>query len=267
MQYPNWWKGEEAARDEGRRYYGKLANKKFVFLAALVLLWTTVVRVGEASNPGPRAVCDNYALTGHGAARYPKPLRPGFRNVRCSGFEGGVEAEAPMDDLFQLKVATVNATAWTSAWRYLERTEAQVVLVQETKVLGADVPKESAKAMRRGWQTIWTGAKEGKKGRPSGGAVICVKQPVCLSAPPRGPSEVVAARVVAGMIQAPGCRPTMVYAGYLKDGIGAKAENLQYLASMGAHKQLQPQGTQAIFGADFHFWAEAIGGNGFPCRH
>ena len=86
-----------------------------MFVAALVLLWIAVVRVGEASNPGPRAVCDNYSLTGHGVARYRKLLRLGFRNVRCSGFEGGVEAEFPMDDLFQLKVATVNAIAWTSA--------------------------------------------------------------------------------------------------------------------------------------------------------
>ncbi len=195
---------------------------------------------------------------------YPRPLRPGFRDVRCSGFERSVHGEAPLDDLFQLEVETLNATAWRSAVRRLERTSAQVVLVQETRVLARDVPRLSAQAQRRGWQTLWSPAIPGKRGKASGGVAICAKMPVSLAAPPRGPSDVVKGRVVAGMVEAPGCRPTVVYSGYLRDGVGANAENLGYLAKVGAHCKLQPDGVQAIVGADFNMNPQALDDTDFP---
>ncbi len=158
----------------------------------------------------------------------------------------------------------MNATGWRSALRRLERTSAQVVMVQETKVLARDVPRLSAQAARRGWQTIWSPALPGKGGKARGGVAICAKSPVALSRPPRGPSDVIRGRVAAAMIEAPGCRPTVCYCGYLKDGVGANAENLSYLANVGAHWGLQPEGVQKILGADFNFSPQLLAETGFP---
>ncbi len=229
---------------------------------AMAMLWAVVFRYGEARHPGPPP--PKTASAGCGAAVYPKPLRPGFRDVRCSGYEGGVPGEAPRLDRFQLEVETVNATAWRSALRRMERTTARVVLVQETKVREKDIARFSAQALRRGWQTIWTPAIRGKKGKASGGAVICARMPVTLSQPPRGPSEVVLGRVVAAMMEAPGCRPTVLYCGYLKDGIGADGENLSHLARTGAHRNMQPEGIQMLMGADFNFTPQALEATDFP---
>ncbi len=192
------------------------------------------------------------ASAGVGAAVYPKPLRPGFRNVRCSGFEGGVPGEGPAPEQFQLEIETMNGTAWSSAVRRLERTTAHIVLVQETTLTAKDVPRISVQAKRRGWQTVWVAAGVGKRGMPSGGVVICARAPVELSDPPRGPKEVVAGKVVAAMAEAPGCRPMLIYCGYLKDGVGANEENLGILARIGAHRGLQPEGMQIMVGADFN---------------
>ncbi len=228
------------------------------------LFWAGVTRYGEARHPGP--ALGGAASTGTGTVVYPRPLRPGFRDVRCSGFGQGVPGEAPLEDKFQLEIETVNATAWRSAVRRLERSSAQVVLVQETRVLRRDVPKMSAQARRRGWQTLWTPAVPGKRGKASGGVAICARLPVALSAPPRGPVEVVQGRAVAGMIEAPGCRPTVVYSAYLRDGVGANEENLGYLARIGAHSGLQPEGVQKLVGADFNLSPQALDETDFPAR-
>ncbi len=231
-------------------------------LAAIASVWNLVTRVGEARNPGPRA--EARAVVGQGAVKYRKPLVPGFRDVRCCGFEGGVPGEAPRDEAYQLRIVTVNATTWKAATRFLERTSADVVLVQESRVMAKHVPRHSAAALRRGWQTLWTPAQKGPKGHPSGGAVVCARAPVALSRPPRGPSEVVPGRVVAGMIEPPACRPTVVYAGYLKDGVGANEENLRYLANIGAHCGIQPRGMQVVVGCDFNFTPQTLVETGFP---
>ncbi len=228
------------------------------------LFWAGVTRYGEARHPGPAA--GNPKASGSGAVLYPRPLRPGFRDVRCSGFGRSVPGEQPLENLFQLEVETVNATAWRSAVRRIERSSAQVVLVQETRALARDIPKLSAQARRRGWQTLWSPALPGKRGKASGGVAICAKLPVALSGPPRGPSEVVQGRVVAGMIEAPGCRPTVVYCGYFKDGVGANEENLGYLARVGAHCGLQPEGVQKLVGADFNMTTEVLEETGFPAK-
>ncbi len=158
----------------------------------------------------------------------------------------------------------MNATSWKSARRRLERTTAHIVLIQETKVLERDVAKFSAIAHRMGWQTIWSPANVGKKGKPSGGVAVCARQPVNLSNPPRGPTDVVRGRVVAAMAEAPGCRPAVVYCGYLRDGVGANEENLSYLARIGAHRSLQPDGVQVIVGADFNLTSAVLEETGFP---
>ncbi len=232
--------------------------------AVATLFWAGVTRYGEARHPGPAA--GNPRMAGSGTVLYPRPLRPGFRDIRCSGFGRSAPGEQPLDDLFQLEVESVNATAWRSAVRRIERSPAQVLLVQETKVLARDIPKMSAQARRRGWQTLWSPAIPGKRGKASGGVAICAKLPVALSGPPRGPSEVVQGRVVAGMIEAPGCRPTVVYSGYFKDGVGANEENLGYLARVGAHCGLQPEGVQKLVGADFNMTPDVLEETGFPSK-
>ncbi len=253
--------GRAAGNRRGRPRSRFLCGNTLHRAVALACIWKEVARIGEARHPGPQSL--PHAKAGSGAVCYPRPLRPGFRDVRCSGYDGGVPGEPPMRDKYQLSVITVNATSWKAAVRFLERTRADVVLVQETRVMNKDIARHSARAFRRGWQTLWTPAVKGPKGFPSGGAAICARAPVALSRPTCGPSEVIPGRVVAGMIEPPACRPTMAYAGYLRDGVGADTENLGYLASIGAHKRMQQQGVQAIIGCDFNFPPETLAETGF----
>jgi hypothetical protein len=160
----------------GRGRTGCAFGRLLIACSAATLFWTGVTRYGEARHPGP---APNAATsTGAGTVVYPRPLRPGFRDVRCSGFGRAVPGEAPLEGKFQLEIETVNATAWRSAVRRLERSSAQVVLVQETRVLRRDVPRFSAQARRKGWQTLWSPAVPGKRGKASGGVAICARLPV-----------------------------------------------------------------------------------------
>ncbi len=144
--------------------------------AILAGFWVVVTRIGEALNPGPNVM--NKCMVGTGAAIYPKPLRPGFRDIRCSGFSGGVPGEAPKEDIYRLRIVTVNVTSWRSAVKYLERTRADVVLIQETRITADQVDRCSAQMARRGWQTLWTPALRGPKSMPNAGG-WCVLEPLC----------------------------------------------------------------------------------------
>ena len=82
-------------------------------------------------------------------------------------------------------------------------TDAHVVLIQEHKLLEADIPAASAWADRQGWSAVWQPAEPGRRGGASVGVAILARRGVGLRelAVDTGFSS----RFVAGIIEAPGC--------------------------------------------------------------
>ena len=53
---------------------------------------------------------------------------------------------------------TANVTGWGSLIPHLEATQADVVCIQEHKVLESDIPKCREALYRKGWRSIWAPA-------------------------------------------------------------------------------------------------------------
>ncbi len=224
-----------------------------------------LVRIGEATNPGP-----------HDRPQQPEGLLPlEFGSRHQDGFwegilpgdvqrdQGNMEVHAAAADRYQLAVETCNGTSWGSIARYLARTSADLILIQEHHLSPQRTAAASSWAARRGWQTIWAPAEAGDGEGWRAGVCICAREPVSLSVPRSAGTMVHGSRAVAALAEAPGYRPITVYSAYLHDGDGLSGRNLGILADIGRH--IVRQGAQAPFivGADFQVEPRAIAAAGW----
>ncbi len=199
--------------------------------------------------------------------RYADPNKEGFWGAMMPGgrTEGAVRRGAETGtggvDEFQMVIDVCNGTAWGTVAKYLTRTRAHLVLVQEHHLPLHMIAAASQWALGKGWRTIWAPAEEGDGGWRAG-VCICARDPVAISAPRKGGSIVSQARVVAALAEAPGCRPTTVYSVYLKDGEGLSRRNLNVLAELGQHVRLQGEGSPFVIGGDMQMAPQAISAAG-----
>ena len=115
------------------------------------VLWYIVL--GLAVQQGRASSADHQPmLTADGDSRHTPEL---LRLHRPAG-RGGHKKLSKKQAKFQLRVVTVNTTAWRPAQEFLELTDANVVLVQEHKLIGAQVAEASIWADRNGWRSILT---------------------------------------------------------------------------------------------------------------
>ncbi len=221
------------------------------------------MRIGEAANPGPWD--QPQQREGRMQIDFAAPSKEGFWGAKCAGGvdEAGTDARRGDDtDRYQLIVDTCNGTAWGTVARFLTRTKADLVLVQEHHLPAHQVAAASAWAIRRGWSTVWAPAEEGEGGGWRAGVCICARSPVSLALPHQGGAIVCAARVVAALFEAPGYRPTVAYSVYLKDGEGLSQRNLSTLAAMGQHIARQGADAPFIAGGDMQMSPQTIAAAG-----
>ncbi len=236
--------------------------------------WIKVSRIGEAQNPGPTP-------SRRGSGLYADPRKSSFVGARMAGDDGGVGAQGPSAEggqqMWALRVATANTTAWGPLMRFLQSTSADVVLAQEHRLRGQAVAEASDWAHRRGWKSVWTEAKLASGGGNSAGVAIFARQHLGLSPPPWGDPEVVPAHAVAATVEAPGCRPTVATSVYLHDGVGPAAANRGILAAIGGRMQSLGHGPDAacakhmgpapfIVGGDFNMTPEEVDAMGLVQR-
>ncbi len=227
-----------------------------------------IVRIGEATNPGP---CDRpQQREGSMELEYADPGKEGFWGAttpedRAKKHRNTEPSEDKAKDKFQLIVDVCNGTAWGTVAKYLTKTRAHLVLVQEHHLPTGRVAEASQWALRHGWRTIWAPAEEGDGGWRAG-VCICARDPVAISAPRKGGAIVSDARVVAALAEAPGYRPTTVYSVYLKDGEGLSWKNLSVLADLGQHVRMQGEGSPFIAGGDLQMPPQAIAAAGIADR-
>ncbi len=212
----------------------------------------TYLRVGEAENPGP---CGDHAERAvWGAFGAQAPRTEGFHDVVAPGFESAGNSDADGEagqEVFTLRIVTVNVTTWTSLERFLARTSADVVLVQEHKIVRARADDKVAWLRRRGWNALFAPAELGPNGGPSAGTAVLAKAHVGFMMPLVGSEEVVPARVAAARLEPPGCRPFTAISAYLIDGEGTGSRNLALLRQVGLFIAAQGEGEQYVLGADF----------------
>ncbi len=217
-------------RKEGHRLHGK-----------------AYLRVGEATNPGP-AEAERHVVR-CGAAVYRDPAQEGFRQAVLPQ-PGG--ARAPQDrPHYELVIDTINATAWGPLSRYMLVTKADLLLCQELHLGPSEVPAASAYALRSGWQPVILPAAPGVGGGWRGGVAIFARKILGIAPPRVGPYEVIPARAVAAIIEAPGYRPFTAIAAYLEHGKGLDDDNMAHLQEIGIFAEAQGDGVPFVVGADF----------------
>ncbi len=207
--------------------------------------------VGQAANPGPAAPIRWVSSLAASALAYALPGRVGFHGVHTPGF-ASVDAGPPRQP-FTLRLLTANTTGWSPLQRLLRETESNVIFAQEHRLLPESIPAASAWARKHGWKTVWAPAKRGAGGGAAGGTVICARSFMGLRHPDKGDAIVVEGHMVAAVVEPPGCRPFVGYAGYFHNGQGLSRANLALAAAVGAHWEAMEDSTlQLVLGADFN---------------
>ncbi len=231
--------------------------------------WAHATRVGEARHPGPlqatllvggllTRVYDGVAS----AVTYPKPGTGSLRGAIAPGFRGTDRGQGN-DELFALSIEAVNSTGWKALQRRLLATESHVVLAQETWIMQDSIPAASAWARRRGWKSVWSAARAGPNGGPTGGVAIFARDELGLRYPPGGSHEWHPGRVVAAVLDAPEHRPLLLLSSYLVHGVGPGAENLEILANIGARARTAARGMDLVMGGDANMEPPDFASTGF----
>ncbi len=197
-------------------------------------------RYGEADHPGPGNAAKEGGWVREGAAKFRDPKQRGFRYALQSSPEGDT-VDHIADGHLALVIDTVNGTTWSSIRRYLHRTAADLVLIQEHHLGPEAIPAAKAWALRHGWQPVITPAVRGDGDGWRGGVGILARRHLGISPPRIGPYEIVQARAVAALVEAPGYRPFTAVSLYLQHGDGLSQDNLRMLEAVGAGLESQGQ--------------------------
>ncbi len=238
------------------------------------------LRVGEAKNPGPEQqdwagsarmpTCQRTSLPWseerpQDGLMYPAPHRPGFRDIQTPGYRPDADGgnEAGDGDGFALRAETVNATAWGPLKKRLRKTNAHIVLAQETRITKAAMATASSWSLRNGWKMIAAPANKGKKGGASGGVAVLVRSYLGAQFPAKGSHILEAGRAVAAVVDIDGCRPILAISAYLRDGVGLNEANRQTMGKIGACIASHGDKWQFIIGGDFNVEPRVMEASGF----
>ncbi len=226
-------------------------------------------RYGEALHPGPPSTGDapsgiDGQWEAYGCAWFKRPHQPGFEHALMDLGEPATD-DGDKEE-FTLVADTCNATSWSGARRYLVRTSAELVLLQEHHLPPARLAEASAWALRHHWHSIFIPAAEGSGGGWRGGVAILARPHIGLSVPMVGPVEVVPARVMAASIEPPGFRQCTVVCAYLEDGQGMSAANLRHLGDIGRCIKAQGEHVPCIAGGDWQAAPAKVAATGFATQ-
>jgi len=162
--------------------------------------------------------------------------KSGPRDDSCRFNVSGEKARTSLKDKkeeFALRFMTVNVTSWGSAKELLLKTSANIVFLQEHKLVTDDeVATASSWANNNGWFSIWSRAQDGENSNnASGGTAVLAREGV-------GIREVTVEtdqkhRVVAAVIEAPETPEFVGASAYFDDKLkGMKGSNASLLGSI-----------------------------------
>ncbi len=167
---------------------------------------------------------------------------------------------------YSLVVDTVNGTSWGPLARYLLRTRADLLLYQEHHLGPEQIPAASALAQRLGWNSIFLPAAKGEGDGWRGGVAVLARRCIGLSPPRVGMYEVVPARVMAVLVEAPGYRPFTAISAYLEHGQGLGDRNMEIMEEVGMFIEAQGEHVPYLLGGDMQNDPAVIARLGFAQR-
>ena len=175
----------------------------------------------------------------------------------------GIRADSKVHaDIGLWAFETFNANAWTSLLGYIQRTAADFLVGQETKLRAGDDIASAEDAMaNKGWRGRITPCNNGPAGGPSAGTTVMARRHIGLSHPPSGPLDG-GGRVQLQQVSAV-CKGGLHLGSiYLTDLIGPSAPpNLAVLDTLAAALALV-KGPWLI-GGDFNCTPEELAQTGF----
>jgi hypothetical protein len=110
---------------------------------------------------------------------------------------------------FALHAVTVNATTWSSAQQFLLATDANVVMLQEHRLMGEEIAKAKLWATKHGWGGIFNDARPtlGKKGKASRSAGVAILARIGIGLRRDTIETARPDRLIAAILECPGSPP------------------------------------------------------------
>ena len=179
---------------------------------------------------------------------------------KVAGNEGVAGGDADSEDggwLFE----TANTTSKKSMKRWIARTKADVVFVQEHGVLRGKTCQLKTWAARRGWQCVISPALAAQGKAVRAGTAIFARQTVGLAELKGVLAEVVPGRLVVAVVALPNWPRILVGSIYLVAGAALQPANRQILAEWA--KLTQRTSMPTLLACDFQMPAEALLRSGY----
>ncbi len=110
---------------------------------------------------------------------------------------------------------------------------------------------------------MWNPSTKGKRGGPSAGVAVFVREHIGMRAPPKGGHLVGEGRGLVCVVDAPGYRPFIAASVYGYSGKGPTAANADLLRAVGVRIQCQGEDWQHVIGGDFNLTPEQVVDIGF----
>jgi hypothetical protein len=166
-------------------------------------------------------------------------------------------------------IISFNANCWATVKDFLTRTDAQVVMGQETKLDGDRIKEAEEWCIRNGWKAFFSPCLRSDKGEPRGGAAVFVRKHIsacAISGPKPGstPASVLDGWCAAAHVDY-GCRGGLVLGSvYLECNIGLKttSSNWQRLSRIG--EMLTCYGRPFVLGGDWNASVHELNETGWP---
>ena len=211
--------------------------------------WSSSTRAAQKSDTQAYAHCASGALPAAVPPVQTTPLQPPSIKVRAT-----------------LRAATYNSNSWRGAKVFLRQTTANLVFIQEHKLISSKIPEARTWARLAGWSSYWAPALETAQGGFSAGVAIFVRHYFQSWVPDDLASVVVPHRCVAVVVHACGLSPMLAMAAYFYTNTQAREcvtpPNLTILATIG--QCVQALGYPVIIGADWNAEPLPLVNSGFP---
>ena len=163
-------------------------------------------------------------------------------------------------------IATANVTAFRSAHPLLERHDADVICLQETKLLPDAILGAEVWAAGRGWKLVASPCLTGKAGKPRAGTAVAVRSYVGVGFwPGTTQAEIWPGRAVGCHVGGLAKGGIAVASIYLQPGLGLRGTNSDVLDRMAAWLR-RCRGPWILAGdwnnppTDLGPWAASVGG-------
>ena len=163
-----------------------------------------------------------------------------------------------------IKVVTFNANCWRTFFKYVKKTDADIMVGQE---IGLSTKDEIAKAQDNmgamGWNVLISPSEQRKGGKHSAGLAFAARNYIGLRWPGEGEGASIISvnRLGHVVLEIPNWPVVHLFGAYLHVAEGLTERNVYLLAKLGEDVRLR---RHYLVAADWNMWPAQIEASGFP---